>query len=481
MPFWLSTLAPYSGSEGSRSSGQALALHYMQAGSWPKYATEKRRLTLHKIATAARIRRFLGSLTSGPIARGTIRTSMVLGLRLLVQAGTLLLIARLLGPAQFGIFAGIAAMAVLLGSFSTFGTHLVLLAEVAKNPSRRDAVLSYAVPTTLLCSSLLFAIFLLLTQFWFSTATIPPWAIACIGLTEILLLPLYTLPATEELALEKTARSQLLMLLPLGLRTLSAAFVILLAPQQPMEAFLALYAVSAASALIIMWCYKRQAWPSPRSWRMASVRQLKYSAGYATLALTALGPSELDKILAAKLLPAGVAGAYTAVARVIGASTLPVTALLLSAMPRLFRHSTAAPVRAQRLNHWIFVTSLLYGGVLAGILWLTAPVVQWLFGSAYSDLAHLLHWLCWVIPGLALRIAAGSILMTLERPWLRAAFETFGMATLIIAALALCPRFGVHGMVTALAVSEWGMAILGLAVIVHISTGYDTPNQSVPR
>ena len=61
----------------------------------------------------------------GPIARGTIRTSFVLGLRLLVQADMLLIVARMLGPHQFGAFAGVAALAVILGTLLTFGIHLV--------------------------------------------------------------------------------------------------------------------------------------------------------------------------------------------------------------------------------------------------------------------------------------------------------------------------------------------------------------------
>lgn len=46
--------------------------------------------------------RLMLSIAKGPIARGTVRTSAVLGLRLLVQAGTLLLVAWLLGPRTCG-------------------------------------------------------------------------------------------------------------------------------------------------------------------------------------------------------------------------------------------------------------------------------------------------------------------------------------------------------------------------------------------
>jgi len=41
-------------------------------------------------------------MLQGAIAQSTIRTSVVLGLRLAVQAGGLLLVARLLEPQQFG-------------------------------------------------------------------------------------------------------------------------------------------------------------------------------------------------------------------------------------------------------------------------------------------------------------------------------------------------------------------------------------------
>src|SRR5690625_5103504 len=102
----------------------------------------------------------------GPIARGTVRTRVVLGLRLVVQAGTLLIVGRRLGPGAFGVFAGVAALAVLLGTLSTFGMHLVLLGEVSKDPARRGEVLPYAIPASLLCGSLLLGIYCSICRGW---------------------------------------------------------------------------------------------------------------------------------------------------------------------------------------------------------------------------------------------------------------------------------------------------------------------------
>ena len=90
-------------------------------------------------------------MLNGPIARATIRTSFVLGLRLIVQAGTLLLVARMLGPEQFGAFAGVAALAMLLGVLASFGTTWILLSELTNSLKQRSPVLAYALPTTLIC------------------------------------------------------------------------------------------------------------------------------------------------------------------------------------------------------------------------------------------------------------------------------------------------------------------------------------------
>lgn len=395
----------------------------------------------------------------GPIARSTLRTSAVLGLRLLIQAGTLLVIARMLGPDQYAAFGGIAALAVLLGAFSTFGTHLVLFAEVAKDPERRSHVLSYAVPTTLITGSILFFVYIASYLLFFQNIGLSGSIIFCIGLTETILLPLFLIPATEELALEKTARSQLLMIFPLALRTLAAFVVMLLAVSHPLVVFAWLYLISAVVALFCMKWYKQNAWLNPHQWQLATPPQLRHSAGYATLALTAAGPSELDKMLAVKLLPLGVGGLYIAASRVVGAATLPVTALLLAALPRLFRGQLETKAQLERLNRWILVSVLVYGVILAGLLWLFAPWVEWLFGQQYQGITQILQWLCWVVPALALRLSLASMLMAVDRPWARAGVEIFGMFALVIGAVIFYPLLGVVGMIWALAISEWGMVV----------------------
>lgn len=397
----------------------------------------------------------------GPIARATLRTSAVLGVRLFVQAGTLLLVARMLGPHDYGAFAGVAALAVMLGTLSTFGTHIVLLAEVSRDPQRRAGVLPFALSTTLICGSLLFALYLLLATTLLGAAGIGTSVLVALGLAELILQPLLNLPGAEHQGHGRIATSQMLITLPLALRLLAAATVWLLHPVDPLRDYAWGYLGASALALLVATLSLRHPWPALRDWRLPRRAELRHAAGYAVLNLTGAGPAELDKTLALKLLPLAAVGVYAAGARVIGALTLPVIALMLAALPRLFREGQVDRTRSDRLLRWVFAAALGYSLLLAAALWVAAPLFDLLFGPRYHGLGDTIRWLTLAVPGMALRIAAGSALMALGKPWMRVGFELGGLVVLTAAAFVLAPRLALSGIPLALACSEWSMAILG--------------------
>lgn len=401
----------------------------------------------------------------GAIARGTIRTTFILGLYTLVQAATLLLIARMLGPYQFGAFAGVAALAVLLGTLSTFGTNIVLLGEVAKDAARREQILPYAIPITLACGAALLILYLAVCILALQMAGIPWPVLLAIGITELWLQPLVNLAVYEHHGLGRIAGSQLLKILPLALRLLAVIAISLLQVSTPLSVYALVYPVLSLVALLIALRTLPAPWPAFNLWRLPSIGELREAAGFATLAITASGPGELDKTLAAKLLPLPVAGVYSAGARAIVATTLPINAMMTSALPRLFREGSDQPGRNNRLLLRILGVTLVYTALITCVLWLVAPAFEWLFGSKYHGLGETIRWLCLTVPGLALRMVAGTILMTVGRPWVRVGFEIIGLVVLAVAAIVLTQQFGALGMPLALACSEWAMALISVALI----------------
>lgn len=415
---------------------------------------------------------------SGNIASNTLRTSVVLAVRLAIQAAALLVITRLLGPEKFGAFAGVTALAVMLGALSSWGSHLVLLREVSRVPASGDEVLPFALGTTVACGTLLLLAFLVCAGFFVSARHIGFPVLLAIGAAEFWLQPMLMLASVDLQARGRIASSQLLLALPLALRLAGAVLIALSSVANPLETYAVVYIVASVGALFVGMRSLARPWPSPALWRLPNRNEWRDAGGFAALNVTAAGPSELDKTLALRLLPLPVVGLYAASARVVSATTLPVMAMMLSAVPRLFRGDPAQPQRTARFVRWIFAIALGYGIVLAAILQIAAPLVEWLFGARYIGMQHIVRWQCIAVPGLTLRIAAGSALMALGRPLMRAGFELAGLAVLTITAGLLTARFGTIGMPLALACSEWSMAAIGFVMTVKLIR---EPNSSAAK
>ena len=355
----------------------------------------------------------------------------------------------------------------MLGTLSTFGTNLVLLAEVSREHSKRQHVLRYAIPSTLLCGTGLLVLYLVISLFVNGQGNIPIRVLLAIGITELLIQPLFGLPVAEHLALGRIARSQMLTTLPLLLRLIVAIGVFSLHAANPLNIYAYGYFLASLIALACALITMPAPWPALKSWRLPEKGEVRNAAGYAALAITAVGPTELDKTLASNLLPLEIAGTYAAGARVIGTATLPVIAMMLSALPRMFRDGHHHPERTARLLRWVFGATFAYSMALTPILWFIAPVFPWLFGAKYLGLGQMIHWLCIAIPGMALRLAAGSILMALGKPWMRAGFEMAGLVVLWVSSICLTASLGSLGMPLALACSEWVMAAGGAILIAY--------------
>lgn len=397
---------------------------------------------------------------TGPITLGTLRTSLVLGFRLLVQAATLIIVARMLGPEQFGIFAGVASLGLILGTLSSFGTHLLMLGEASKNPGHRDVVLPYAIPLTLIGGSACFLIFLLISAGTAHEHGVTLWVLLAIGIAEIVLQPFFGLMAVEHHALGFVARAQLLQLAPIGLRLMMAILVLMLAPLNPLELYASMYLAASLLTLALGRALLPAPWPRWQRWRLPRQPEWRKASGYAALSFTKVAPAELDKALAIKLLPLDMASLYAASTRVVGAIIVPVTAMTLAALPRLFRND-----RADVLRRRMFGAALAYSVLLTAVMWCVAPIFDMIFGQGYHGVSELIRYLCFAIPGMSLRMVSGNALMAAGFSWLRVGCEALGIAVLLFSSLLFVGKYGSAGIAFALILSEWSMALSGILLL----------------
>ncbi len=407
----------------------------------------------------------------GPVASATIRTSFVLALRLVFQAGTLLLVARVLGPAQFGAFVGIAALAILLGAVSTFGTQTVLLAEASRSFHRRLRVLPYCVSTTVIVGTLLLTLFVLVVLVVFPTSPVPLVLVTIIGATELLLQPLLSFPSVQLQAQRNIASSQLVYLAPALIRFIVVLMIFLGPVGKPLEAIVIGNLLACLAGLVIASRLLPNSWPAFRHWRIAKLPELRRAAGFAALSITSRGSTEIDKSLAARLLPLATAGIYSGAARIINAVGLPIHAMLHAVMPTLFQEARTKDGMRPRMLTTMFAIAVLYGSGAAFLIWSFVPAIVWLFGDAYNGIGYALSWLCIAIPAIMLRMTCGAVLVAREHPWARVSVETSGVTIMLIAAILLVPRFGISGMIGAYVSAEWAMTIFAAGLVIRYRRG----------
>jgi O-antigen/teichoic acid export membrane protein len=389
----------------------------------------------------------------------------VLGLRLVVQAGTLLLVARMLGPEQFGAFAGIAALAVLLGTVSTFGMQLVLLEEMSKDILRRDRVLSYAIPTTLIFSISLVILYVFSLMWLFEYDGLSCSIYIKVGLSDLIISPLLVIMTTEHHAQGRVEKSQLLQWVPLALRMLFLLIVWKTSITLNLDIYSSVYLLSTIIAICISAWFLPKRWPRHQYWKLPNRSQWVKSFGYAVNNISKMGPSEVDKILSVKVLSAESTGVYIAAARVVGAITLPVTAMTMSALPRLFKESENQTFRSWRLLRWMYGFAFLYSLLLSVIIWLIAPILEMFFSDSYTGMGEIIRLLAFATPAIVIRLVGGNVLMAVGKGWRRVMFESFGVVILILSIFTLVPIIGLKGMVLSAIISEYSMSLLSILFV----------------
>ena len=384
----------------------------------------------------------------------------MLGLRVATQAMVLVLLTRLLGPHVYGSFAALASLAVVLGMLPNLGAGFVMLARNAHGASGIADVWRYAWPLTVLLGLALLVVYVVIARF-VTDLPLPLLVLVALGASELLLTPFTLLLSFALQARERVPLSQCVQWLPLGLRVLSALPCFLFTSDQRLSAYVMLQLIASLLGVLLGFAITNRHVTFDWRPRRATRQELRDGASFAVMNLVAANPSELDKVIAVRVAGAHSASIYAATTRVMKAAVMPVTAMLLASLPRLFRHAHTPTREGHRLIGIIALLSLVWGAASGALLAVCSPLLPWLFGASFMATAQLMQWLAVAAPLLSLRLSAGAVLVALSKPMQRAAFEICGIMVLVGGMLALAPRYGTHGLAIALIAAETSMALLG--------------------
>jgi O-antigen/teichoic acid export membrane protein len=404
------------------------------------------------------LKRVVQLIPKGRLARNAAIAGCWQAARAGTQALWVVVIARQLGPQGYGGFSGIAGLATALGGFTGLGLGLVMMQEVSR---RRDDFAGYwrlALRATLGSGVLLCLLFVLLGSKYVA-AGMSTIAIIGIGLSELVCVPMVTLCAYALAAHERIGWAAALPAVLACARLAAAVCFWQLDVTRTIGVYVWFHvggtSLGAALALLTIKLVLAPA-PSAVGVRIQDIREgLGFSAVWAVG--NALG--SLDKTLVLRLAGSTTAGLYSGAYRLTTMLALPIEALTLAAMPRLFRKGGGDQNHPRMLAHLVLGT-VGYAIVAAALLWAGAGLLPILLGAGFVPAVSATRWLALFLPCYGLRMLGSNVLLSSGRKRIRVLVESAGLLAMFCFAFWWIPGYGLFGAVKMIISTEATLAAL---------------------
>jgi O-antigen/teichoic acid export membrane protein len=328
-------------------------------------------------------------IKSSSLAKDTGHYATGQGLRLVLQAAYFVLLARGLGPAQYGAFVAVVALAGTLSPFAGLGSSNLFTKNVRSG--KRDPGTCWG--NGLLAGGIsglgLTGIVLLINSIFHLQS---PWIVLWICISDLLLVRITDLAAFGFGAIDRTKENMIQTVFASLLRLVSIMLLSVFLHPITLAWWVGMYV--AASLIGALYSFQRAhtLWGRPRMnfagfWEDIS-EGLYFSLGTAASTIY----NDIDKVMLGKVSFAA-AGLYAAAYRIVDVSMTPVRSLASAAYPRFFKLGTEGIGSTSAFAYTQMRRATLYTAILVPVLWFGAPLLPLILGSRYADTAVALRWL----------------------------------------------------------------------------------------
>jgi O-antigen/teichoic acid export membrane protein len=316
---------------------------------------------------------------------------MGMGLRLVIQAGYFVLIARSLGPGPYGAFVAVVAMAGVLGPFSGLGTPNLFIKNVRSG--KREAAICWG-NGMLLCvlSGTLFSALVVGLSLIFHLKT-GTFVIIVVCLSDLVFMKVTELAAFGFAASDRMTQTSIQSVVISLLRFAGIAALMAVVHKVTLHRWVLVYLLTSLLGMIYAVWKGSQLWGRPsvdlRALREDVAEGVFFSIGSSATTVY----NDIDKIMLSKLSDLASTGIYAAAYRVIDVSLTPVRSLVSAAYPRFFREGIGGMRATYPYALSLIAKSSVYGALTFAGLWLCAPVLPHILGNKYDAVVPALRWL----------------------------------------------------------------------------------------
>jgi O-antigen/teichoic acid export membrane protein len=330
------------------------------------------------------------------------------GCSLVLQATYFILLARLLGKHEFGIFVGATALVSMVSQYGSMGSGMVLLRHVSQKHEKVAELWGNVLVTT--CGAG-FVLVLLLTMCgaWFIGASSGA-IIVFIAIGECVCAKLAEAAGQ---AFQASYRLQMTAVLTTGTNLMRLAAVTSLVvvlhhttAKWWAQASLAVSCVSALMAVTVT--SLRVAWPRFRPSLLLDTAS--EGLGFSFASSTTSVYNDLDKAMLSHYGMVTANGVYAMGYKWIDIACVPIRAIHAAAFPRFCQQGVAGARESIAFAKQVLQTTLPYSFVCGVLLLVCSPLVIPLLGDTFQSSVSVVRWLC-LLPALrSLHLSAGDTL-----------------------------------------------------------------------
>jgi O-antigen/teichoic acid export membrane protein len=401
------------------------------------------------------------------------------GVRAVFQFLYFVLLARTLGPAEYGAFVGVLALVIFLSSFASWGSGNLLIKHVARDPSRFPERWGAALATTLLSGSLLVLLAMLITGLVFGWETALRLALP-IALGEMLGTRLSDVASQAFQAVQRMQGTTAIWA-GMALARLVGVLVLMVLPGKA-SAFLWawVYAVSGVGFGLLSVLWVNATLGRPR----LSLRPMRgeWREGfYFAVSLSSQGAyNDMDKALLSRMVSDTVAGIYGAAYRLIDAAFIPVRALLYASYPKFFQEGGKGLASAGLFARRLLLPALIMASGTTLALMALGPWLPRLLGEGFRASFEVLVWLLPIHFFRVFHYFPADALTGSGYQSLRTSVQ-LGVAGLnLLLNLWLIPLWGWKGAAVASWVSDGLLAVVLWGCVLVLSTKSQMSKRGVP-
>jgi O-antigen/teichoic acid export membrane protein len=330
-------------------------------------------------------------MKASSLLRDTTHLSIGMSLRLVIQAGYFVLLARSLGPAAYGAFIAVVAMAGILGPFSGLGTPNLFIKNVRSD--KREAAICWGNGMLLTgLSGTLFSVLVVGLSYLFHLET-GSFVVIVVCISDLVLMKVTELAAFGFAASNRMKQGSIQTVVISLLRLAGISALVVVVHQVTLQRWVLVYLATGVLAMAYALWKGSQLWGRPIIDRPA-LREDVAEGVFFSIGMSATTVyNDIDKIMLSKLSDLASTGVYAAAYRIIDVSLTPVRSLVSAAYPQFFQKGVRGMQATYPYALSLIAKASIYGLLTFAGLWIVAPVLPHILGSKYDDVVPALRWL----------------------------------------------------------------------------------------